>query len=593
MLRALRISTLLLALAAPTIAATFAVGTAVDGHDATPGNGICETQTGNGTCTLRAAVEETSALGGAQTIDLPAGRYVLSVTGACNGVALCVTGTPTLTVSGAGATTTIVDANAASSPPNGFGRVFDVAGGPAVTVTGVTFTNGASQPPFPGGEAGGIRNAGTLTLSDSVVSNSSGGYGGGLYNTGTLTLLRTIVSGNTALISYQAGGGIVNDAGTVTLTHSAFRNNHAGANGGGIFNTGTMTFNGCEISGNVSDGTGGGLENNNFSVATLTNTTVSGNASGSSGGGINLYNSAIVNLNNVTITANTSATSNSSGAGGGINNSGATANVKNTIIAGNANVSGGGPDCFGPLTSQGYNLVGNAADCTGVGVGTHDLIGVAPQLDALATNSNASGPTQTHALLLGSPAIDAGNPATPGSGGDACTADDQRGVARGQTDAGPCDIGAYEAVPRPGTTTTTTAVSPTSTTTSTTLPMCTAEPTPRTFGSVRCRLDLLLARLGAEPGLGSLTPKLAQTVGLARSREADAEKLCRASNLKKTKKRLQQCGRALIQYVRRLKTAKKTDPALRASLVVDGTSIKDGAKTLRGAVQCPTDAPSA
>ncbi len=62
-----------------------------------------------------------------------------------------------------------------------------------------------------------------------------------------------------------------------------------------------------------------------------------------------------------------------------------------------------------------------------------------PLLGPLANNG---GPTQTHALLAGSPAIDAGNPATPGSGGNACEATDQRGYARPAGLA--CDIGAYE-----------------------------------------------------------------------------------------------------------------------------------------------------
>src|SRR5262245_37543766 len=81
-----------LVIAVPSLAGAFAVNTTADGHDKTPGNGTCETETGNGMCTLRAAIEETSALGGAQTISLPAGTYMLSVTDACDGVALCVTG---------------------------------------------------------------------------------------------------------------------------------------------------------------------------------------------------------------------------------------------------------------------------------------------------------------------------------------------------------------------------------------------------------------------------------------------------------------------------------------------------------------------
>ena len=73
---------------------------------------------------------------------------------------------------------------------------------------------------------------------------------------------------------------------------------------------------------------------------------------------------------------------------------------------------------------------------------TGELAGAYPLLGPLQDNG---GPSQTHALLQGSPAIDAGNPATPGSGGSACEAIDQRGVSRPQGAA--CDIGAFELDP--------------------------------------------------------------------------------------------------------------------------------------------------
>src|SRR5262249_5678460 len=212
-------------------AGAFAVNTTADGHDKALGNGMCDTDTGD--CTLRAAIEETSALGGAQTISLPAGTYVLSVTGACDGVALCVTGSPTITLTGAGAATTIVDANAVSNPPNGLGRVFDVGSTATVTVNGVTFTDGGSVPPIPGALGGGVRNAGTLTLIDSVVSNSSGGLAGGIYNNKSLTLPRPGVSGNKTVISYGGGGGITNDGGARAMNGRRGRDNHASRNDGG------------------------------------------------------------------------------------------------------------------------------------------------------------------------------------------------------------------------------------------------------------------------------------------------------------------------------------------------------------------------
>ena len=124
--------------------------------------------------------------------------------------------------------------------------------------------------------------------------------------------------------------------------------------------------------------------------------------------------------------------------------------MSNTIIANNVDAGGEAPDCTGQISSQGYNLVQNPAGCALIG-GPGDITGEDPKLGPLANNG---GPTQTRALLRGSPAIDAGNPAPPGSGGAACEARDQRGVDRpqdGDADGvATCDMGAFErSRPRP------------------------------------------------------------------------------------------------------------------------------------------------
>jgi hypothetical protein len=166
----------------------------------------------------------------------------------------------------------------------------------------------------------------------------------------------------------------------------------------------------------------------------LNDGTVSGNSVNNSGGGIhNSFNSATLTLNNSTISSNTVSIAN--GTGGGIANSAGTVTLKNTIIAGNS-VELSGPDCSGTMTSLDYNLIGDPSGCTITGSTTNNKSGD-PKLGPLADNG---GPTKTHALLTNSPAIDEGNPATPGSGGNACLATDQRGTTRPQ---GPnCDIGA-------------------------------------------------------------------------------------------------------------------------------------------------------
>lgn len=147
-------------------------------------------------------------------------------------------------------------------------------------------------------------------------------------------------------------------------------------------------------------------------------------------------------INNATITDNDAIF------GGGVFNvvgGGGKVYFSNTIIGDNDP----GGDCFGdPFDSLGYNLDSDAT-CSLVAAG--DLSGVEPLFGPLQDNG---GPTLTHALTAGSPAVNAGNPSIPGSGGAACESTDQRGVFRPQLSA--CDIGSYEAtltafgVPVPG-----------------------------------------------------------------------------------------------------------------------------------------------
>jgi cysteine-rich repeat protein len=162
-------------------------------------------------------------------------------------------------------------------------------------------------------------------------------------------------------------------------------------------------------------------------TALLKNSTISNNLSGSLGGGVVLANMDAT-IENSTVTQNESL---SDGTGGII---GDNIIVRNSIIAGNISVSPGKSDCDGIITSQGYNIFGTF--CLGLTLGPSDQIVPASNL-FLGPLQDSGGPTDTHALLNGSPAIDRGDPGN-------CPDTDQRGIERPQGIA--CDIGAFEVV---------------------------------------------------------------------------------------------------------------------------------------------------
>jgi CSLREA domain-containing protein/uncharacterized repeat protein (TIGR02543 family) len=230
------------------------------------------------------------------------------------------------------------------------------------------------------------------------------------------------------------GGGIWND-GDLTLTNCTVSGNEADDDGGGIYNEEDLTLTNCTVSGNEAGDNGGGIYNDDHADLTLTNCTVSGNEAGDNGGGI--YNRGDLTLTNCTVSGNEAGDN-----GGGIYNDEDT-DFKNTILANNTATTSG-PDCGGgDLDSYGYNLVEHISGCTineVENVGTN-ITGQDPNLGPLANNG---GPTETHALLAGSPAIDA-IPQAAGGDYNGAPATDQRGVPRPQGDN--CDIGAFEAGP--------------------------------------------------------------------------------------------------------------------------------------------------
>lgn len=488
----------------PADAATFVVTKTADTND-----GVCDTD-----CSLREAIKSANAsVGVADVISLPAGTYTLIIPS--SGEDLDATGdldiTDDLTIDGGGAATTIIQAcDSSAAPCAGIDRVLHILSG-TVSITAVTVQNGSApgnaQVAFGGGiynvsgstltltdsivdsntaasAGGGVRNSGTMTLTNSTVSGNiatAGAAGGGIGNSGTLTLINSTVSGNTA----PTTGGITNvNFGTLTLTNSTVSGNTATNFGSaGIYNGGTATITNSTVSANTAVGSGGGGITNVGSL-TLSNSTISGNTSNSDGGGIYNFDVGITTINNSTITNNTAdLDASNQGDGGGVFRAAGTVNLKNTILAGNVDGSSAPvePDCFGTLTSQGYNLIQTvSAGCSITGDTATNVTGQSANLGPLAVN--APGTTETHAILNGSPAIDFASADCPPP------ATDQRGVTRPQGNR--CDIGAYESsfsgptpVPTPSPVPTPTpSATPSPTLSPTPTPPATASPT--TTGSV-------------------------------------------------------------------------------------------------------------
>jgi hypothetical protein len=311
-----------------------------------------------------------------------------------------------LKIIGSGAKTTIVDGG-------GVSQVVVIGSEPKVQVTlsQMTFRHGGGT-----ADGGGVYNCfGTLTVIDSIITgnrirsgNGSFGYGAGIYNcpSSTLTLINTTMSENSA----EVGGAICN-GGALTVINSTFSGNVARQHrGGGI---------------------------GNYGLLIIANSTFTGNTSGASGfaGGIlngGLFQSAgTLVINNSTLSGNIA----NEGRGGGILNvKGSMVVLQNSILANNT-----GGNCRGTFTSRGYNLSSDES-CSFTAAG--DLNGLDPKLGPLQNNG---GPTDTMALLPGSPAIDAGNPGGCADSQGHLLKTDQRGKPRpDKEDAGGCDIGAYE-----------------------------------------------------------------------------------------------------------------------------------------------------
>jgi hypothetical protein len=277
----------------------------------------------------------------------------------------------------------------------------------SLTVTNCTLANDSAQ------SGGGINSTGTLTVTNCTLTNDSATGGGGIMSSGRLTVANSTLAND----SGGNGAGIFVVAGTATVTNSTLANEFA-SGGSGIQNQGTLTVTNSTLANDFATDQGGGIIN--LGTLTVTNSTLA-NDSAQSGGGIE-------NIGTLTVTNSTLANDSAQSGGGILNFQMATLN--NTIVADSP--SGGDVNTTGSLTGS-HDLI---SDGSGGLAGT---ITGDPLLGPLQDNG---GPTQTMALLPGSPAIDAGSNALAVDAINHPLSIDERGVARIVN--GTVDIGAFE-----------------------------------------------------------------------------------------------------------------------------------------------------
>jgi uncharacterized delta-60 repeat protein len=410
----------------------------------------------SGPGSLRQAVLDANAAAGANVITFDASVFNTPRTIALTSGVIALASD--LTITGSGTSLLTVSGNNAS-------RIFSVPETQTVTISDLTLTQGNSATGAAPGFGGAIYNQGALTLTNLVMTgNSATSDGGAVYvstSGDSLAVNNCTISNNTAS---RNGGGIYADDGSIlTVTSSVIQNNtaqtpSASAGGGGIYlDTATFTMINSTVRNNISNLHGGGLAFDTGGTSTITLSTISGNAAAGQGGGMYLESTPLA-LTNSTVSGNSATT------GGGISRGIGTAGTDlsystiahntasadgggifaqegvaagNTII-GNNSAGGFGPDYRGPVTSQGYNLIENVSGASIAGTTTGNITGLDPILGPLQNNG---GPTSTHTLLSGSPAIDTADPENAPS-------TDQRGLPRptdGNSDGtARADIGAVE-----------------------------------------------------------------------------------------------------------------------------------------------------
>jgi CSLREA domain-containing protein len=309
----------------------------------------------DGLCTLREAViaantdtasgsldGECPAGKGVDTIKLKSGEYKFTIggTGEDNAQTGDLDILDDLTIEGKGAEKTFINANYID-------RVFHVMNSVKANFIGITIQNGA-----PGdGNGGGIENAGTITITNSTVSDNAAtgstfGVGGGIYCDGTIKITNSIITSNAAFgLTTGAYGGGISNLGLMKMTNSTVSSNSAVSTdfyalGGGIYNNdkGTMKMTNIKVSYNTALSTnsstyGGGISNDG--TITMTNITVSANTASSTNS--SAYGGGIYNFmdGEITVKGISRISKNDAGDGGGVYNFGTFNASKNTRIKNN------------------------------------------------------------------------------------------------------------------------------------------------------------------------------------------------------------------------------------------------------------------
>jgi predicted outer membrane repeat protein len=320
-----------------------------------------------------------------------------------------------------------------------YGRIFEHGAGGTLAISGLTLANGHYLGTLARG--GCILTVGALTIDDSIVTgcevdapygSSAFAAGGAIYAQGQLSLKNCVISNNVAYSPMaEAYGGGIFASDIVTIEGTTIADNkviapQAFAIGGGLMVTGVgdIKITSSAISGNEAE-LAGGIRTSTLGASEIINSTISGNYASMYVGGAYL-STGPVTMRNSTVTRN-SAYSYVSGVG---LRSDQVITLQSSIVADNRDVASNSMlDVYAPAIGGGANLIMSASGST-----PPDTLVECPRLTALKDHG---GPTLTHALLPGSPGIDAGNITVT-------LVTDQRGVPYPRLIGASVDIGAYE-----------------------------------------------------------------------------------------------------------------------------------------------------